>query len=157
MFENEQIAEDSGTTSSSTEGSTTPTTGDSTDLVEPIQPADLDGIESEPIKKYCPKCGAVLKKPSQGSGKGIYQRKEKLLHWTPEENMKVQEAKMRKLIFKFYTWFSFVKNERKNKRAAEFFLTEFPTRSPIAVYQKAWRVRRRKERTKIRKTKARIS
>ena len=154
----------SQTTGSSTAGSSGSSTGDSTGLVEPIQPADLDaeptvieaaeleevslmkdGTIEAGIKKYCPKCGAVLTKPIKQKGKGIYQRKGKITHWLPEEQRKIYNARSRREIFKFYYWFAFSKKEAKNRAGAEYFAREFPARSPVAVYQKAWRVKSKKE------------
>lgn len=161
--------EESQTTGGSTTGSSGSSTGDSTGLVEPIQPADLDaeptvieaadleeislmkdGTIEAGIKKYCPKCGAVLKAKPKQKGKGAYLRTRPKIHWAPEESQKIHDAKFRRQIFKFFYWISFSKKEAKTKAATEFFSTEFPNRSAVAVYQKAWRVKHRKEAKKFR-------
>lgn len=157
-------SEASQTTGSSTAGSTTSSTGHSTAAVEPVKPADLDDEPTEivaaeleeislmndgsievGIKKYCPKCGALLKNPVKQKGKGVYERKGKIIHWLPEERQKIYDRKSRRQIFRFYSWLSFSKKESKKLAAAEYFAREFPNRSPIAVYQKAWRVKNKKE------------
>ena len=120
MFNIEEIPEESPTTGSSSTSSTTPSTGGSTPPVEPVQPIEIPEISEE--KKYV------------------------ITDWSYEEMKKLLPKRTRLKISKMFHVVrkpSLFKPEQLLE-AQEFFETEFPRRSPYAVYQKAMKFTRKK-------------
>ncbi len=81
--------------------------------------------------------------------RGKYKRKE-IITWTAEETKKLLSKSMRSKIFKYFNPAE-TKNPKPEKMKLKqdgllFFEKEFPKRSRLAVYQKAWRIKNRKGR-----------
>lgn len=63
--------------------------------------------------------------------------------WQFNELKKALSPTVRNLISRHYNQFKYGKSEEKIKKAIEFFHTEFPGRSPYAVYHKSYYLHRR--------------
>lgn len=118
--QNGESPEVSQTTGSSTDSSAAGSTGGSTPSVEPVQPIEIPEVDGE--RKYL------------------------LTNWTYEEMKKLIPKKTRQKISKFYliTRKPSLHKPEHLLEAEEFFETEFPQRSPYAVYQKAMKFNRKK-------------
>lgn len=137
--ENAETAEPSGSTGSSTDSSAGGSTCGSTTPVEPVQPIEVPEIQDANLDE-------VSLMPDGSVEAGTSQKKYVITDWTYEEMKKLIPKKTRQKISKFYL-ISRKPSLHKPEQVSEaevFFETEFPRRSPYAVYQKAMKFNRKK-------------
>lgn len=134
-----ETAETSPTSSNSTPSSTTPSTGDSTGLAEPVQTLEVPELNlSIEVKTE-----GKIDKNGNASVEVSVEQKYHSKKWQYDELKKALQATTRKAISYFYNQFKYGKTDAIKQHALEFFHREFPGRSPYAVYHKSYYLERK--------------